>query len=63
MGVFIGGGGGKSLLWPKVGLGGPTCKAGWPARVAKQSSFIAALSLGIGYPIHRPSLTHWQTKI
>jgi hypothetical protein len=35
----------KSVLWPKVGLGGPTCQASRP-------SFIGAPTLGIGYPVH-----------
>jgi hypothetical protein len=40
------------MLWPKVGLRGPTCQGGWTARVAGRPSFVAALTLGIGYPVH-----------
>jgi hypothetical protein len=55
-GVFIAGV--KSVLWLKVGLRGPTCLVGRLARVARRPSFMAAPTLGIGYPMHRPSLTH-----
>jgi hypothetical protein len=58
------------VLWPKVGLGGPTCQAGrparvagWPAREAGRSSLLAAPNLGIGCSMHRPSLTHWQSGV
>jgi hypothetical protein len=40
------------VLWPNVGLGGPTCQVGQPARVAGQPSFMAAPTLGIGYSMH-----------
>jgi hypothetical protein len=53
----------KSVLWLKVGLGGPTCQAGCPARVAGRPCFVATPTLGIGYPVHRPSLTRWQSGI
>jgi hypothetical protein len=49
------------VLWLKAGLEGPSCEAGHPARVAGQPSFLAAPTLGIGCPVHRPSLTHWQS--
>jgi hypothetical protein len=42
----------KLVLWPKVGLVGPTCQADWPARVAGRPSFLAAPTLGIGCPVH-----------
>jgi hypothetical protein len=42
----------KSVLWPKLGLGGPTSQAGRPARVVGWPCFVAALTLGIGYPVH-----------
>jgi hypothetical protein len=42
----------KLVLWPKVGLRGPTCQADRPARVAGQPSCMAALTLGIGYPVN-----------
>jgi hypothetical protein len=45
------------VLWLKVGLGGATCQAGRPARVAGQPSFLAALNLGITDLLHRPPLT------
>jgi hypothetical protein len=51
----------KSVLWPKVGLRGPTCQAAQPTRVARQPSLLPTLTLGIGYPMHRPSLTCWQS--
>jgi hypothetical protein len=51
------------VLWPKVGLTGPTCQVGRQARVAGRPSFMAAPTLGIGYPMHRPSLIHWQRGI
>jgi hypothetical protein len=60
MGIYRGA---KLVLWPKVGLGGPTCQASRPARVAGQPSLLAALTLGIGCPVHRPSLTHWQRGV
>jgi hypothetical protein len=41
-----------SVLWLKVGLKGPTCLAGRPPRFAKRPSFLAAPTLGIGYPMH-----------
>jgi hypothetical protein len=44
----------KSVLWPKVGIGGPTCQADQSARVAGQASFMVTLTLGIRYPVHRP---------
>jgi hypothetical protein len=43
------------VLWPKVGLGGGggTCQADRrTARVAGRPSFMATLTLGIGYPVH-----------
>jgi hypothetical protein len=40
----------KLVLWPKVGLRGPTCQAGRPARVVGRPSFLAAPTLGIGCP-------------
>jgi hypothetical protein len=45
------------------GSAGPTCQAGWPARVVWQPSFLAAPTLGIGCPVHRPSLTRWQSGV
>jgi hypothetical protein len=51
------------VLWLKVRLGGPTCQAGRPARVIERLGFVAAPTLGIGYPVHQPSLTCWQMKI
>jgi hypothetical protein len=51
------------VLWPKVGLRGPTCQDGWSARVTGWPKFMAAPTSAIGYPVHRPSLTHWQSKI
>jgi hypothetical protein len=45
------------VLWPKVGLRGPACLAGRPARVAGQPSFLAALTLGITDLLHRSPLT------
>jgi hypothetical protein len=45
------------VLWPKVGPGGPTCQAGRLARVPGLPSFLGAPTLGIGCPVHRPSLT------
>jgi hypothetical protein len=52
------------VLWPKVRLRGEaTCQAGRPPTVAGHPSFMAALTLGIGYPVHRPSLTCWQSGI
>jgi hypothetical protein len=53
----------KSLLWVKVGLRGPTCQAGRQARVSGWPSFLAALTLDIGCPMHWPSLTHWQSGV
>jgi hypothetical protein len=44
------------VLSPKVGFRGPTSHTGRP-------SFVAAPTLGIGYLVHRPSLTHWQSRI
>jgi hypothetical protein len=61
MGVFIGGLS-QCSGW-RWALGWPTCQAGWPARVAWRPSFMAAPTLDIGYPMHRPSLTHWQSGI
>jgi hypothetical protein len=62
--------GAKLVLWPKVGLEGLTCQAGrlarvagQPARVAGRPSFLAAPTLGIGCPVHQPSLTCWQSKV
>jgi hypothetical protein len=58
MGVFIG----VLCQWfgRKWGSGGPLVKPvsqlGWP-------SFMVALALGIIYPMHRPSLTRWQSGI
>jgi hypothetical protein len=51
------------MLWLKVVLRGATCQAGRPARVAGRPSFLAAPALGIGCPMHRPSLTHWQSGV
>jgi hypothetical protein len=34
----------KSVLWVKVALGGPTCQASQPSRVAGPQSFMAALT-------------------
>jgi hypothetical protein len=48
----------KSVLWPRVGLGGVTCQAGRPVRVSGRPSFMVAPTLGIGYRVHRFSLTH-----
>jgi hypothetical protein len=50
------------VLWPKVGLEGSTCQAGWLARVVGRPSFLFTLTLGIGCPVHRPSLTRWQSE-
>jgi hypothetical protein len=35
----------KSVLWLKVGLGGPTCQTERLARVAERPSFLATLHL------------------
>jgi hypothetical protein len=43
--------------------GGGSCQASWLARVAGWPSFVAALILGIGYPVHWPPLTCWQSRI
>jgi hypothetical protein len=51
------------VLWPKVGLGGPTCHTGRLTRVAGQPRFLATLILGIGCPMHRHSLTCWQCGV
>jgi hypothetical protein len=51
------------MLLPKVELGGPTCQADRLARVAKRPSFVAAPTVGIGYPVHQPSLTCCQRRI
>jgi hypothetical protein len=51
------------VLWLKVGLGGLTCQAGRPARVAGRPSFMATPTLGNGYPVHQSSLTRWQSGI
>jgi hypothetical protein len=53
----------KSVLWVKVGLRVPTCQAGWPARVVGRPSFMATPILGIGCPVHWPSLTHWESSV
>jgi hypothetical protein len=37
------------VLWPNVGL--------------RRPSFLAAPTLGIGCPVHRPFLTHWQSGV
>jgi hypothetical protein len=50
------------VLWLKVGLRGPTCH-GQLARVTRRLCFLAAPSLGIGCPMHQPSLTHWQSRV
>jgi hypothetical protein len=39
--VFIGGV--KSVPWPKLGIGRPTCQVGRPHNLAGQPSFVAAL--------------------
>jgi hypothetical protein len=63
MGVFIRG---LSLCfgwkWGSGG-GGGTFPTSRPARMARQPSFMTAPTLGIGYPVHRPYLTRWQSKI
>jgi hypothetical protein len=51
------------VLWPKVELRGPTCQAGRLARVVGRPCIMAAPTLGIGYPVQRPSLTRWQSGI
>jgi hypothetical protein len=51
------------VLWLKVGLRGPTCQADRLARVAGRPSFLAAPTLGIGCPVHQPSLTRWQSRV
>jgi hypothetical protein len=61
MRVFIGGA--KLVLWVKVRLRGAICQATRIARVAEQLSFLAALTLGIGCPVHQPSLTRWQSEV
>jgi hypothetical protein len=45
------------VVWPKVGLGGPTCQGGQLVRVAGWTSFLAASALGITDLLHRPPLT------
>jgi hypothetical protein len=37
------------MLWPNVGL--------------RRPCFLAAPTLGIGCPVHRPFLTHWQSVV
>jgi hypothetical protein len=49
------------VLWLKVGLWGPNCQVGRPARVVRQASFLAAPTMGIGCSVHRPSLTCCQS--
>jgi hypothetical protein len=51
------------VLWPKLGLRGPIYQADRPARVVRRPIFVAALTLIIGYLMHRPSLTRWQSRI
>jgi hypothetical protein len=36
---------------------------GQPARVPERPSFLAALTMGIGCPVNRPSLTHCQSRV
>jgi hypothetical protein len=61
-GVFIGGLS-RCFGW-KWGSEGPLVRpARPPARVAGHPSFMVASTLGIWYPVHRPSLTRWQSGI
>jgi hypothetical protein len=55
MGVFIGGL--SQCFSRKWGSGGALV---WPAR---QPSYMATPTLGVGYLMHRPSLTRWQSEI
>jgi hypothetical protein len=51
------------VLWSKVELRGATCQGGQLARVAGRPSFLATPTLGIGCPMHWPSLTCWQSRV
>jgi hypothetical protein len=53
----------KSVLWPNVGLERPNCQANRPARVVRRPCFVVIVALGIGYLVHRPCLTCWQSGI
>jgi hypothetical protein len=53
----------KSVLWVKVALGGGTCQADWPSRVAGQPSSVAHRLSHIGSSSYRLNMTRVESII
>jgi hypothetical protein len=53
----------KSMPWPKLGLGMPSCQAGRPTWVVGQPSFVAALPFPLWIPFLSTYLDTWWKRI